>query len=112
METVELSDFIRDTLVEIATGITQANEKISKLQNAQHTHSYYSLRTNIGDNAKIPGVQFDVAVTATNSKSGDAGVKVKLAVIGIGGKREDTISNEMMQRIKFEIGVRREIGFS
>ena len=103
MENVQLKDFIETTLVNVAQGIRHANEKLVKEKYA--SESPFTLRPNRGDDAKIPGVQFDVVVTATKGSKDQAGFVVALVNLGGGAKTERSIGNEMMHRIKFEVGL-------
>lgn len=103
MEHVELKEFITNTLVEIAHGIRGANEQLKNPDKQQF--EVFSLRGNKGDNAKIPGIQFDIAVTAAKNQKDKAGFMVALASIGGGASAEKALSNELVHRIKFEIGI-------
>ena len=103
MEEIQLKDFIEGTLVNIAQGIRNANKKLKDEEKA--TMSVYNLRRNIGDSSKIPGIQFDVAVTATKQGKDKAGFVVALLNIGGGANIERSTGNEMVHRIKFEIGI-------
>jgi hypothetical protein len=97
MAEVELKDFIRDTLVQIAAGIGEANSSCK--------NNPFSLRPNIGDYAKIPGIRFDVAVTAGTKQKDKAGFFVFMANIGGGADTEKSKSDELYHRIHFEVGI-------
>jgi hypothetical protein len=103
MEQVELKEFIKTTLIEIAKGISDANKELDGSGSP-----VFSLRRNKGDLAKIPGIQFDIAVTAAKSQKDKAGFMVALVNIGGGAGTEKGISNEMVHRIKFEVGIDKE----
>lgn len=102
MEQVELSEFIRNALVQIANGVKKANED---LKDESHDQEVYALRDNKGDNAKIPGVKFDVAVTAATSQKDKAGFFVALMQFGGGATTEKVGEGERVHRIQFEVGV-------
>ncbi len=106
MEQVELKDFIKSALVDIAAGIQGANEELKNPEKQQF--EVFNLRRNIGDHAKIPGIQFDIAVTATKNHKDKAGFMVALMNIGAGASTEKGASNEMVHRIKFEVGMASE----
>lgn len=97
MNQVELKDFIKTTLIEIAKGIKGANEELK--------NTVFSLRHNKGDLSKIPGIQFDITVTATKNQKDKAGFMVALVNIGGGANTKKGISDKMVHRIKFEIGI-------
>jgi len=103
MEQVELKEFIKSTLIEVAEGIRGANEQLKNPE--KHQYEVFSLRCNKGDYSKIPGIQFDIAVTAAKNQKDKAGFMVALVNIGGGASTEKGLSNEMVHRIKFEIGI-------
>lgn len=103
MEEIQLDDFIEGALVNIAQGIRKANKKLKNEEQA--SVSVYTLRRNIGDASKVPGIQFDVAVTALKQDKDKAGFVVALLNIGGGASLEHSTGNEMVHRIKFEIGI-------
>jgi len=103
MMKIELSDFVRQTLIQIAKGIHEANEEI---KNQHHSSiDIYCLRNNKGDNSKIPGIQFDVGVTAAKDQTDKAGFFVSLVNIVGGANTEKTTSGEIAHRIRFEVGL-------
>lgn len=106
MEQVELKDFIKNALINIAEGIRGANEELKTPD--KHRFEVFNLRRNIGDNSKIPGIQFDIAVTITKDQKDKAGFVVALMNIGAGANTEKGVSNEMVHRIKFEVGIAEE----
>jgi hypothetical protein len=106
MEQIQLKEFITSTLIDIAEGIRGANEKLNDPQKGHF--GPFSLRRNIGDHAKIPGIEFDIAVTATKNQKDKAGFMIALVSIGAGASTEKGLGNEMMHRIKFEVGIDQE----
>ncbi|MHB8829364.1 MAG: hypothetical protein ACYC6Q_07540 [Syntrophales bacterium] len=103
MEQIELKDFIKSALVDIAVGIQSANAELKNLEKNQF--EVFNLRRNIGDHSKIPGIQFDIAVTVTKNQKDKAGFVVALMNIGAGANTEKGANNEMVHRIKFEVGI-------
>lgn len=103
MEQVELSEFIRNALVQVANGVKKANEELKDPSN--HQFEVFTLRHNIGDNSKIPGIKFDVAVTTANSQKDKAGFFVALVQIGGGASTEKVGEGERVHRIQFEVGI-------
>ena len=103
MESVKLSDFIESTLVEIATGIEGANQKMREIQHNQK--GCFCLRRNIGDSSKISGVNFDVAITAGKKDKEGVGFMVALLNLGGGAQIEKSKTAELAHRIKFEVGI-------
>ena len=103
MEHIELKEFIKNTLVEIAQGIRMANSELKDPDKNQF--AVFNLRRNIGDASKIPGIQFDIAVTAAKKQKDKAGFMVALVNLGGAASTEKAINKELAHRIKFEIGV-------
>ena len=103
MEQIQLSDFIRNALVQIAKGVQEANEELKNPEKQQW--EVFNPRHNKGDSSKIPGVKFDVAVTAASGQKDKAGFFVALVNIGGGANTEKSKEGEVVHRIQFEIGV-------
>lgn len=103
MDSIELSDFIKSTLVDIARGVKEANDSLKESSGRQD--SYFTLRANRGDNSKIPGITFDIAVSASKNQKDKAGFMVALATIGGGANTEKGTAGEVAHRIKFEVGL-------
>ena len=106
MNQIELKDFIMSALVDIAIGIQGANAELKNPEKNQFEP--FNLRRNIGDNSKIPGIMFDIAVTVSKNQKDKAGFVVLLMNIGAGVNTEKGASNEMFHRIKFEVGIAHE----
>lgn len=103
MEQIELSEFIRNALVQIAKGVREANDELKDPNKQQY--EVYNLRQNKGDSAMIPGVKFDVAVTAASRQTDKAGFFVALVNIGGGADTKKSKEGELVHRIQFEVGI-------
>ena len=103
MNEVKLSDFISDTLVEIAKGVKQANIALQDPEN--NVLHVYELRITRGANRAILGVKFDVALSVSGGQKDKAGFVVALASIGGGANIEKQKGQEQAHRIQFEVGV-------
>ncbi len=103
MEQIELSEFIRNALIQIAKGVREANEELKDPEKEQW--EVFSLRPNKGDSSKVPGIKFDVAVTVASGQKDKAGFFVTLVSIGGGADTEKTKEGEVAHRIQFEVGV-------
>jgi len=106
MNEISLSEFISNTLVEIAKGIKSANEAL--IDPDKDVFQVYELRRTIGDNAKTLGIKFDVALSASHGQKDKAGFVVALASLGGGANTEKQKGNEQQHRIQFEVGVKQE----
>src|SRR3990172_3238249 len=103
METVELSEFIKKTLVDIARGVREANLALQDLN--KDKNNYFSLQAASGDK-KVAGISFDIAVNASKSQKDKAGFMVALATIGGGANVEKGTGTDTAHHIKFEVSMR------
>ena len=107
--TIELHDFIQNTLVQIALGVKEANDILFKDHEGKYSRSPFRLHNNQGDNNNNPGISFDVAVTASEASTDKAGAKISFAgVLGIDGSTEDTITDAYVHRIRFTVGIHQD----
>ncbi len=97
---MELKDFVKNSIVEIVQGVSEAMKEIGEHTNAvvnpTDSHAYHSLPQNIA---------FDVAVTVQdeNSVTGKAGGGIAVLQASING--ESVSSNIAATRISFNIPV-------
>lgn len=103
MAQIELKKFIESVLVQVAQGIHDANNQLKAPDKNQY--EVFCLRHNKGDSSKIPGIKFDVAITAESGQKDKAGFFVALANMGGGANTEKSKGDELMHRIQFEVGV-------
>ena len=103
MAEMELGEFIGNGLVQIAKGIRQANAELKDEKNQQW--EVFNLRHNKGDSSKIPGVRFDIAITASAQQKEKVGLFVAIASIGGGVGAEQLRGDEKFHRIQFEVGI-------
>jgi|KBSSwiStaDraftv2_1062776.scaffolds.fasta_scaffold266408_2 hypothetical protein len=102
MDTIELSEFIKSTLINVATGVKEANAALKNTTG--RADDFFILQHTKGD-SKGKGIAFDIAISASKSQKDKAGFMVALATIGGGANVEKGAGNEMMHRIKFEVGL-------
>ncbi|MET0109125.1 MAG: hypothetical protein ABW084_09540 [Candidatus Thiodiazotropha sp.] len=106
MDDLTLSDFISDALIEIAKGISNANESLTDFNN--YKYEVYLLRDNRGDDANIPGIKFDIAIKVAKNQKDKAGFVVALASLGGGASTSKEDGKENVHRIQFEVGIERD----
>jgi hypothetical protein len=97
VEIIKLSEFIKTASIDIACGFKEANSSLQESEG--HQNSYFTLRGNRGDNSKIPGISFDIAVSVSKNQKDKAGFMVPLATIGGRANTEKGSRAEMTQRI-------------
>jgi len=87
---MKLKDFITTILVDIEQGINEAAIKNNRI----------TFLNSIGPKGD-EGVEFDVAVTASNEASGKIGAEV----FSVGANAQGKITNEEVSRVKFIVKV-------
>lgn len=89
---MELKDFIRQTIVEIADGINEGHKYVKEKHKGEGVKNEY--RT----------IAFDIAVTSNEEEKTDKGAKVSIAnVFGVGANNENKSKSENVSRIKFDL---------
>ena len=95
---MELEQFVHDTLVGIAKGVTTAR---GSLQNMEATVN--PVPQGQKDFVVDQAVDFDVAVTVGQSVDGQAKGGLEVMSIGLSGKVSGAKTNESVSRIKFSV---------
>lgn len=104
---MELREFVSDALQSILKGVEDAQET----EIGEHVNPpYYSASSNVGvyfasDDRIAFAVNFDVAVTVTESTSAEGGGKVTVVAANIGGKASSTAEERTVTRLQFGIPV-------
>ena len=91
---MELNEFITNVLVEITTGIKNANSKIG-----EGTFEMEAFRRE----RETGFISFDLAVKTSENKGKGANGGIQVLNIGIGGKVNKDTSHETANRIKFYV---------
>lgn len=116
---MDLKSFVSETITQIVEGVDDAKTRVGDkaVVNAPvvgsikydstpglaRTEYSNSMATNAPNNASI--IQFDVAVTATSEAGKEAGGKLAVSVISIGGGASSTTGTSETSRIKFSVPV-------
>lgn len=98
---MDLNEFITKVLVEVATGIENANKG---LQSHSFEMEGYRRERETGF------ISFDLAVKTSEANGKDAKAGIQVLNLGIGGKFEKTTTHESANRIKFYIMPSKNIG--
>lgn len=113
---MELKDFIKQTLLDLAGAIKETNEDESSniIVNPKHTSSGaesegYAYKEAVGggteDTRPIQKIKFDVAVTTAGAIQGETGAGINVAGLKVGGSGEVKDEHQNESRIQFEIPV-------
>ncbi len=81
---MEVKEFVKTILKEVTEAVEESNNQKMGFSFMRST---------------LEGIDFDLAVVSKKEASGKIGAEI----IGIGGKTEGSISNEIINRIKFRI---------
>lgn len=107
---MELREFVSASLTQIVQGVADSAVEISRLGGAVSPSFFASSSTNLLGRLKSDGttpvyaVDFDVAVIASSTTSGEGGAKLQVAtILSIGGKIGGSDKDETTSRIKFSV---------
>ena len=99
---MELKDFIKNTLVEIATGVKEAQEATKELGATVNPEVIDSKSGNKSvSKENVGSVEFNVAVTATDEAN--AGASIKVAIFNAGGGLKEI--NTSVSTISFKVPI-------
>jgi hypothetical protein len=113
---VNLQEFVTQALVQIASGIRDADEQLRKagaIVNPRHVTGSGADKTNVygylAENKEylraVHSVDFDVAVTAVEGKETKGGIGIVVGAIGIGSHGRSEESSTSVSRIKFRVPI-------
>ena len=106
---MELNDFIRETLVQIASGIEGAQEELKQkdseaIINTNITIIEDGMLATGGVRKSVEYIEFDVAVLVSDQVGKKVGAGITVAsVFKVGASGESTTSHGSESRIKFKI---------
>ncbi len=111
---MELKDFVRDTLTQLIDGVREAQKEAAEkgafvapdagrgVRSDSKPHPGYTV-LNTGD--LLTFVEFDVALTASDSKATKGGIGVLFGVVNLGSQGQSSSGSASLSRIKFQIPV-------
>lgn len=113
---MNLQEFITQALVQIASGIAEADERLSdvgSIVNPRHVTGAGNDKNNvygyISEEPKylraVHSVDFDVAVTAVEGKETKGGIGIVVGAIGLGSQGRSEESSTSVSRIKFRVPI-------
>jgi hypothetical protein len=101
MEQMDLLHFVRTTLVQIVEGVSTASKQLW-LQGSGAVVNPRDPRYLI---TEPRDVEFDVALTVTNSTDLDGEARIKIASFAVGGGGGKSTQNQAVSRVRFAIPV-------
>ncbi len=100
---MELKEFIKETLVDIAMGVREANNEIGESENG--SNELFKLRRNVSKEDVASNIEFDIALTAQKNRNDKARFIVAIAPIAGSASFLKSKKTENVHRIKFEVNV-------
>lgn len=112
---MNLRDFIRETLSEIADGVAEADEKVAARGGAvnprdvvanksgEGPYGYYAEDKKGTYRRAVESIEFDVVVSAAEGKETKGGIAIHVGAIGVGSAGKSDQSSSSQSRIKFRI---------
>ena len=109
---MDLKDFIKETLIQIAKGINEANESLSAINSqanpkdltiSERKHIYGLIKSEKNKDRPVHLVEFDVAVHATKDSETKGGIGIVVATIALGTQGKSAASQASESRIKFSV---------
>jgi len=108
---MKLQEFVKETLREVIAGVkkaqTYAADNGAEVNPAAATKQPGKRRVpgSAGGFVVVQEIEFDVAVTSTDTTEGQAGVGIFVAGLGIGAKGKSGASNSRVSRIRFSVPI-------
>ncbi|MNF55691.1 hypothetical protein D3C77_337010 [compost metagenome] len=100
---MQLDEFVKSSLVQIAKGVKDAQEEVEALGGAVNPTQFIMSGYSKPDKEKI---EFDVALVVQDSTSSEVGGKLSVAsVFGMSGKHSGNDSYQQTSRVKFNVHV-------
>ena len=101
---MELDQFVKESLVSIARGITQANEEMNARDGAkgESRRTYFILWKDTREPSRI---DFDIAVTVSKTGGGNASGKISVLAMEFGANGKGEVTHEQATRVRFPIYV-------
>ncbi len=109
-ETMDLQTFIREALVQIMTGLKEAQDhlKDSHARICPVFKPHWDRQDAIGEgegNRPVRCIEFDVALTVQANKENKGKAGVSVWSIGLGTERGKTEGSSTVSRVKFQVPV-------
>ena len=103
---MELKDFIVSAITSLTEGVAEADQKISgaggMVNPGTHLHDGQPKKDFVRPRTTL---NFDIAVSATNSKSGGGGITAKILVVEAKLSGDAESRNESVSRLTFSLDV-------
>lgn len=108
---MDLREFVKRSLVDIAAGINDANAALTEERGKSHELGgrWFRLRREEGG-LRADRIEFDIAVTLTSGAADSKGAGLRLSVVEFGMGKGKSSGTESISRIKFSVEAEANIG--
>jgi hypothetical protein len=107
---MQLDEFIESVLIQIASGVANANGKLTGSEDPIGAIPFIMNRGN--DSGHTTGIAFDVAITTKSTGTGGGRGKFRLFVVDADLNGKAGYEKEQFSRIQFTVGVDQRLGYS
>jgi|SRR5882672_695411 len=108
---ISLKDFVTETLRQVIDGVKAAQENAEKTgarvsgKNITCWKNQGMVLYDASTDQLATQIEFDVAVTTSDSGRGQAGVGIFVGGLGVGTKAETATASQSISRIKFSVPI-------
>jgi hypothetical protein len=112
---MELKNFVRSVIIELVTGLKEANEAVKDSGALVNPAHVFPLKEDFGHlfghitkyqvERAVHKIDFDVAVTASEEKETKGGIGIAVATLGIGASGKSDTAQSTMSRIRFSVPI-------
>ena len=99
---MQLREFIQSTLIDVLSAINDAQNELKSTFNNGAINPVWDIS---GATERIHNLEFDIAVTVGNVKSGETKAGINVLGLDIGGAGNLQFQNSSVSRIKFSIPI-------
>ena len=105
---MELREFVRSTLLEIVSGVSDAQEALIEAGSTAVVNALAAGNLKVHSRRGLPLLQmieFDVALTVTETTEKGIGGRLSIAAASIGTQRGASVENSEVSRVRFQVPV-------
>ena len=105
---MELREFVRSTLLEIVSGVSDAQEALIEAGSTAVVNALAAGNLKVHSRRGWPllqMVEFDVALTVTETTEKGIGGRLSIAAASIGTQRGASVENSEVSRVRFQVPV-------
>ena len=105
---MELREFVRSTLLEIVAGVTDAQKALDEEGSTAVVNALAAGNLKVHSRRGLPLLQmieFDVALTVTETTDKGIGGRLSIAAASIGTQRGASVENSEVSRVRFQVPV-------